>query len=114
MLLLEINYQHFVIDEDALYYIRGAKKVKAEIVKGRCVYVVQEEPVLSGNIVILDDKDVVDDKELSTYAADKVKLLEEENAKYLRWWSEDNNKLKEAQAKLKAYEELCPHTKEGE
>lgn len=114
MLLIEINRQQFVIDEAALYYIQNAKKVKEERVKGRCVYIVQEEPVLSGNIVIIDNKDIIYDKESSEYTIDKVKLLEEENAKYQRWWNEDHKKLKEAQAKLKAYEELCPHMKEGE
>lgn len=58
MLVVSIGYQKFLLDEDALFFIRSVKKVEEKYL-GRTVYEVKNESAITAPIVIVDDSDLV-------------------------------------------------------
>lgn len=58
MLVVSIGHQNFLLDEDALFFIRSAKKVEERYL-GRTVYEVKNESAITAPIVIVNDSDLV-------------------------------------------------------
>jgi len=58
MLVVSIGHQKFLLDEDALFFIRAAKKVEERYL-GRTVYEVKNESAITAPIAIVNDSDLV-------------------------------------------------------
>ncbi|OQB08313.1 MAG: hypothetical protein BWY21_01345 [Parcubacteria group bacterium ADurb.Bin216] len=58
MLVVTIGHQKFLLDEDALFFIRSTKKVEERYL-GRTVYEVKNESAITAPILIVNDSDLV-------------------------------------------------------
>lgn len=115
-LIVEIGYTKYNLDEGGLEVIRSLREVDEVYANGEYRYVVKPDRVVK-KIRIIDYDDLIyTDAQKEELASAKLKDAENSLEYNRQRCAELQTKTKELEAKLKAYEELCPsnHKKEEE
>ena len=116
-LIFKIGYEQYVTIDSAVEVLKSLLAVEEKYADGKYTYVIKEKQNELEFKIISDSKIVVEGTEsenqmYKTIAKDKEKQLSE----YQKYYWDEQKKTKELEAKLKAFQDLCPdsHKKDGE
>lgn len=116
MLIVQIGYDKFLFDEEALPYIRSAIKVDEKYFNGETVFVGLSKEFLTGKILVIEDRQIKYDcvpEDAKEIEKETITSLSQEVSRLQKYWSEELAKTAALTAELKVYKETCPHSKDG-
>ena len=116
LILVKLDYYQYLLPLEALPYLECLQQVEEKYVGGQYhYYLLEKEKNL--DIKLIKDDQIVNPLDKEAVEKDTKLLLEAEkkqSAQYSKWWTEEQKKTKELEARVKALQDLCPESHKKE